>query len=59
MELWGGKASLSEVLERHGIDEVEWRIHERRQADALADEAHGGRCDLALALMAALESAAA
>jgi hypothetical protein len=59
MELWGGKASLSEVLERHGIDEVEWRIHERRQADALANEAHGGRCDLALALMAALESAAA
>jgi hypothetical protein len=58
-ELWGAHASLSEVLERHGIDEVEWRIHERRQADALADEGRGGRCDLALALMAAFEASQA
>ncbi|HZF54508.1 MAG TPA: DUF2169 domain-containing protein [Polyangiaceae bacterium] len=59
MQLWGAHASLSEVLERHGIDEVEWRIHERRQADALAAEEREGRCDLALALMAAFEASQA
>ncbi len=56
-ELWGADASLNEALERHGIDEIAWRVHERRQAEALAAEAREGRCDLALALIEAFESA--
>lgn len=58
-ELWGAEASLPEALARHGIDEIAWRVHERWQADALAAEAREGRCDLALALVAAFESARA
>lgn len=57
-ELWGC-AGLGAVLERHGIDEVEWLVHERRQASLLAGEAREGRCDLALALVAAFETARA
>jgi hypothetical protein len=58
-ELWGADERLPEVLARHGIDEIVWRVHERRQADALAAEAREGRCDLALAMMAAFEAAQA
>ena len=57
-ELWGC-TELGAVLERHGIDEVEWRVHERRQGSLLAGEAQEGRCDLALALVAAFETARA
>jgi hypothetical protein len=57
VDLWGAPAALRDVLEKHGIDEIEWRIHEKRQAEALEEEARGGKCDLALALVAAFESA--
>lgn len=59
IEVWDSDAGLREALERHGIDEIAWRMYERRQADALAAEALEGRCDLALALVAAFEAARA
>jgi hypothetical protein len=58
-DLWGARGALHEVLARHGIDEVAWRVHERQQAEELAGEAREGRCDLALALCAAFEAAKA
>ena len=57
IELWAAGADLHELLEEHGVDEIQWRVHEKWQADALAAEAREGRCDLALALMAAFEGA--
>jgi hypothetical protein len=56
VELWG-RDDPRGVLDRHGVDEVDWLVHERRQASLLAGEAREGRCDLALALAAALAAA--
>lgn len=55
--LWALDGSRDEVLGKYGLDEIEWRILEQQQAEALEVEAKEGRCDLALALVAALEAA--
>jgi hypothetical protein len=57
VHLWGTNVSREEVLSKHGIDEIEWRIMERHQTEALDLEAKEGRCDLALALLDAFETA--
>lgn len=57
VHLWSPDASREDVLQKHGIDEVEWRILEQQQTEALELEAKEGRCDLALALVAAFEAA--
>ncbi|HRI69888.1 MAG TPA: hypothetical protein PK156_36920 [Polyangium sp.] len=45
------------MLSKHGLDEIEWRILEQQQTEALELEAKEGKCDLALALVAAFEAA--
>ena len=57
-EIWLG-GGLAEVLGRRGMDEVEWRAEERRQAERLAAEMSEGKCELALALADALREARA
>lgn len=57
VHLWNANASREDVLSKHGMDEIEWRIMERHQTEALDLEAKEGRCDLALALLAAFEAA--
>jgi hypothetical protein len=58
-EVWDAAAPLDAVLERHGIAEEDFRLHERRQAEALDREADEGRAQLALALVGALDAARA
>ena len=55
--LWGANASREDVLSKHGLDEIEWRILEQHQTEALDLEAKEGKCDLALALLTAFEAA--
>ena len=55
-EIREGK-DLSEVLERHGIEESVWHTNERRQAEAMALEAKQGRTKMALDLFNAMASA--
>ncbi len=55
--LWDANASREDVLSKHGMDEIEWRIMEQHQTEALDLEAKEGRCDLALALLTAFEAA--
>ncbi len=55
--LWAPDVSRDEVLSKHGLDEVEWRIFEQQQIEALDNEAKEGKCDLALALLTAFEAA--
>lgn len=57
-ELWDA-ANIGEVLARHGLDERTWRLHEQRQAAALAEEARAGGVEQAMALRTALRRARA
>lgn len=57
VHLWSADASREDVLSKHGLDEIEWRILEQQQTEALEHEAKEGKCDLALALVAAFEAA--
>jgi hypothetical protein len=57
VHLWDSDASREDVLSKNGIDEIEWRILEKQQTEALDLEAKEGKCDLALALVAAFEAA--
>ena len=59
VELWARRASLAEVLERHGLDELAWRAHEGRWLAELGREAAEGRVERALALRAAIARAGA
>jgi hypothetical protein len=56
-ELWAEASPPDVVLARHGLDEVQWRVHERLHLEALASEARAGWSARALALMAALSAA--
>jgi hypothetical protein len=57
VHLWSADASREDVLSKNGMDEIEWRILEQQQTQALDLEAKEGKCDLALALVAAFEAA--
>jgi len=57
VHLWDANVAREDVLSKHGMDEIEWRIMEQHQTEALDLEAKEGRCDLALALLAAFEAA--
>jgi len=56
VHLWSPDASREDVLSKNGLDEIEWRILEQQQTEALELEAKEGKCDLALALVAAFEA---
>jgi hypothetical protein len=53
--VWDDGLGLAEALARHGIDEVRWRAHERRQNELLAAEALARQSELADRLRAALD----
>lgn len=55
--LWSSNAPREDVLSKHGLDEIDWHILEQEQTEALETEAKEGKCELALALMAAFEAA--
>lgn len=57
VHLWSSNAPREDVLSKHGIDEIDWHILEQQQTEALESEAKEGKCDLALALVAAFEAA--
>ncbi len=57
VHLRDANASREDVLSKNGLDEIEWRILEQHQTDALDHEAKEGKCDLALTLLAAFEVA--
>lgn len=56
-ERWEGRARLGEILARYGLDEEDWAAHEKRQNEALAEEARLGKCELALEIGKALRLA--
>jgi hypothetical protein len=58
-ETWRRPNAVGEILERHGVDEALWQANERRQEQALADEAREGRSELAVRLREALSKARA
>jgi len=52
--VWEEGGSLDEALERFGIDEVRWRVHEARQAAELTSEAGEDKAELALRVCQAI-----
>jgi len=57
VHLWTSNAPREDVLSKHGLDDIDWHILEQQQTEALETEAKEGKCDLALALVAAFEAA--
>jgi hypothetical protein len=56
-EIWGSRASVTDVLQLRDLDESTFHDHERRLAEGLAREAAEGRSTLARALRDALKLA--
>jgi hypothetical protein len=59
VELWQRRDPLEDVLERHGLDELQWRAHERWLKRAMGADAEGRAVGRALALAGALRRARA
>jgi hypothetical protein len=54
---WTGPDAFRQALERHGLDEVEWRLWELSLLEAIDSEARAGAPTLATRLLDAIEVA--